>query len=103
MVDTCHTNSQLQIQWPSPPIDLLLGPKEVHIWAASLEAPASTLAHFAATLRPDERERAARFHFERHRNRFIAGRGLLRAILSRYLRVEPATLDFSYGSNGKPF
>jgi 4'-phosphopantetheinyl transferase len=102
MADMARTKSQLEFQWPSPPIDLLLMPNDIHVWAISLDVPKSALAHFATLLRPNERERAARFHFDCHRNRFIAGRGLLRTILSRYLQAEPAALEFSYGPNGKP-
>jgi 4'-phosphopantetheinyl transferase len=50
----------------------------------------------------DERERAARFHFDRHRNRFIAGRGILRSLLASYLDCQPDDVQFSYGPNGKP-
>jgi 4'-phosphopantetheinyl transferase len=53
-------------------------------------------------LSPDERARAERFHFARDRDHFIAGRGLLRVILARYLETEPGTLRFEYGRHGKP-
>ena len=32
----------------------------------------------------------------------VAGRGLLREILGRYLQIKPDKLDFSYSPNGKP-
>ena len=51
---------------------------------------------------PDEISRAARFYFQRDHDRFIAGRGLLRAILSRYLAVAPGEIRFGYGPHGKP-
>jgi 4'-phosphopantetheinyl transferase len=54
------------------------------------------------TLDPGERQRAARFHFARDRDRFIVGRGTLRALLARYLGGAPARLGFSYGPHGKP-
>jgi 4'-phosphopantetheinyl transferase len=47
--------------------------------------------------------RAARFHFVRDRRRFIVGRGLLRTLLGRYLRLAPAALRFAYTPLGKPF
>ena len=72
------------------------------MWAASLEAGPAALAELAATLSPAELERAARFHFEGHRNRFVAGRGLLRTLLGRCLEADPRDLDFAYGPNGKP-
>ena len=57
---------------------------------------------FARTLSPDEKARAERFKFDKHRNRFIAGRGVLREMLGRYLGANPADLRFEYSSNGKP-
>jgi 4'-phosphopantetheinyl transferase len=53
-------------------------------------------------LSAEELSRAARFHFEVHRNRFITGRALVRAVLGRYLGVEPTQVEFAYGPNGKP-
>ncbi len=50
----------------------------------------------------DERERAHRLAFERDRRRFIVCRGVLRAILSRYLGAAPGSLRFQYNRHGKP-
>jgi 4'-phosphopantetheinyl transferase len=74
----------------------------VHIWRADLNLPESVIKSLAKTLVPDEHNRADRFYFERDRKHFIAGRGILRSILGRYLNLEPAQLEFSYGSRGKP-
>ena len=76
--------------------------REVHVWRASLEQPPRCLEKLVATLSPDERERAGRFHFDRDRHRFIAARGTLRAILGGYLNVEPVKLRFCYSEHGKP-
>jgi len=43
-----------------------------------------------------------RFVFEKDRNHYIAGRGLLRTIISSYLELEPSQIEFAYGPNGKP-
>ena len=72
------------------------------MWRMELEQPDDFLEKFRAILDPDELERAARFYFEKHRRRFIAGRGFLRDVLSRYLETRPAALKFSYGPYGKP-
>jgi 4'-phosphopantetheinyl transferase len=74
----------------------------VHIWRADLNLPESQIRSLGKTLAPDEHNRADRFYFERDRKHFIAGRGILRSILGRYLNLEPAQLEFSYGSRGKP-
>jgi len=60
------------------------------------------LTDFMVTLSPLEKERAGKFRFDLHRNRFIVGRGLLRTILGRYLQIGPSKLDFVYSPQGKP-
>lgn len=51
---------------------------------------------------PQERERAARFRFDVHRDRYVRGRGLVRAVLARRLGLDPAELRFEEGDRGKP-
>lgn len=89
--------------WPHPPTSIVLGADEVHVWRASLKHPQHRLQQLRGTLASDEAERAARFHFERDRQHFIAARGLLREILSRYLKLSPDSLRFKYTSYGKPY
>ena len=88
--------------WDSPPKTLVLPNNAVHVWRASLHVSASELRTLEDTLAVDERARAERFYFQKHREHFIAGRGLLRNILSRYLDREPDQLRFRYNSYGKP-
>ncbi|HEX4644034.1 MAG TPA: 4'-phosphopantetheinyl transferase superfamily protein [Verrucomicrobiae bacterium] len=93
---------ELEINWPTPATFPPLADNEVHVWAAPLDLPPAQLAAIAPMLSPYEQARAARFHFERDRGRFIAGRGFLRALLSRYLQTGPSQLKFAYGPRGKP-
>lgn len=74
----------------------------VHIWQVALDPPASLVTRLAQLLSDDERIRAARFHFERDRRRFIVARGTLRSLLARYINCPPARIDFSYSTKGKP-
>ena len=53
-------------------------------------------------LAPDEHRHAAAFHFDRDRERYIAGRAMLRRLLGAGLDRDPASLRFRYGSSGKP-
>jgi 4'-phosphopantetheinyl transferase len=73
----------------------------IDLWLAELDR-ATRLAELAATLTADERDRAARFRFPEHRDRFIAGRGLLRHLLAAYLNRPAAALRFAAGPHGKP-
>jgi 4'-phosphopantetheinyl transferase len=75
---------------------------ELHIWHAVLDRSASEVRSLHRLLAPDERARAARFHFERDRHRYIAGRGILRRLLGRYLSVAAADVEIVYGLNDKP-
>jgi len=90
------------ILWPPPPARWSLAGTDVHVWAAHLDQPLDALARFASILSEDELERAARFRFEKHHNRFIAGRGILRSLLAAYLECAPDEPRFVYGPNGKP-
>ncbi|MFL6214166.1 MAG: 4'-phosphopantetheinyl transferase family protein [Blastocatellia bacterium] len=90
-----------QTIWQSPPAELSLPRDEVHVWRARLDQP-QRLAEFSATLAPDEQARAARYHFQKDRDHFIAARGLLRLLLSRYLQINPANFSFCYSAFGKP-
>lgn len=49
-----------------------------------------------------ERREAARLRFAHDRRRFLVRRGLLRAILARYVGGDPAELAFVHGAHGKP-
>jgi 4'-phosphopantetheinyl transferase len=106
-----HESAPPQINWPLPvsnwPDSLSStstpqGNAVVHVWATNLDVSASALQSIAETLSRNESERAARFHFERDRNRYIAGRGLLREALGNYLKMPPAEVPLVYGPNGKP-
>jgi 4'-phosphopantetheinyl transferase len=88
--------------WLEPPSSLSLLTEEVHVWRAHLEQPPEVLQRFLRTLDTDEQTRASRFHFEKHRRQFIAGRGILRSLLGRYLQVKPEEVRFAYGAYGKP-
>jgi len=88
--------------WQAAPLTPTLGESDVHVWRAPLTISRELLQSFAATFATDEQSRAARFHFERHRNQFTAARGWLRAIIARYLNTRPDALNFSYSKYGKP-
>lgn len=76
--------------------------EEVHVWVVALDPPQQKVAGLEGLLSPDELERAYRFRFEKHRRRFIVGRGALRSILGAYLDAPPKDLTFRYGEKGKP-
>lgn len=89
-----------QSLWLNPPADLKLETNEAHIWAMRIDA--ENVWQVSELLSPDERARAARFHFERDRRRYMASRGVLRVLLGDYLQIAAEKIRFEYGEFGKP-
>ena len=73
---------------------------EVQLWLIDLDTPDA--AADGALLSSDEAARAARFVFDRHRRRFVAGRAALRRIIGAEMGRAPETMAFDYGPAGKP-
>jgi 4'-phosphopantetheinyl transferase len=88
--------------WRYPQEPLAWSNGELHVWRASLAIDDDLLEFLHQILSNDERERAAKFHFERDRRRFVAAHGTLRRILARYVVLEPPRLQFTCNAFGKP-
>jgi 4'-phosphopantetheinyl transferase len=87
--------------WSCPPAALDLRNDNVHLWRAFLDV-------VPETLRPEEKlslgdlALASHFVFARDRDRFVAGRMILREILGKYLGRPSAEITFIYGPQRKP-
>lgn len=86
-----------------PPDPRLPSEGEIQVWAVSLHPSASEVDRLGRLLSPDEAARADRFRFDRHRRRYVVGRGVLRTLLGRYLDRSPTEISFRYGPNEKPY
>ena len=86
--------------WSSP---IELEDRVVHAWGFSLDGSLSFLEQCRSWLSKDERGRAARFIHRQDHVRYVLAHGALRAVLSRYLRVDPADIALSRSEAGKPF
>jgi 4'-phosphopantetheinyl transferase len=93
----------VDVTWAAAPAAPSLPPAEVHVWLVGLDVPPPRLAALAAALAPEEHARAMRFRLARHRDRWTAARGALRAILGAYLRRAPAGLRLESDGHGKPY
>jgi len=79
--------------------DCSLQHDRIDIW----EFPLHTLnKQHEPLLNDKERERATRFHFDRHQRRFTIARSTLRLILARYTQQNPQDIEFTYNKYGKP-
>lgn len=75
----------------------------IQLWRIDLKDPASRAADLRTLLSSDEEDRAARFHFDEDRARFICCRATLRKILGNQIGLEPRDVTFRYTPFGKPF
>lgn len=85
--------------WAPGPLQPSLAAGAVHVWRADLNAVPVDLAELLSSA---ERSRAARILNGHHSELWQRSRGLLRALLGRYLQVEPPSLRFHTGEHGKP-
>lgn len=82
---------------------MFLSPLDVHLWLVDTRRPpGSDMAEAPAVLSDDERDRAARFHFDRDRLVFVAAHVFLRRCLSLYRCIDPAAWTFVRNAWGKP-
>lgn len=83
--------------WGPPPEDLSLGEDEVHVWRGTVRASASELRTILAQL-PRRERRAVDAHA--HPKSLAAACFMRRALLSRYLGIEPGKLRLREGDGG---
>ncbi|MFQ5654391.1 MAG: 4'-phosphopantetheinyl transferase family protein [Planctomycetota bacterium] len=88
--------------WREPPAALSLAIGDLHVWRASLDLPDRSTARLASHLTPGEREGAERAISPTLRTRRVASRGILRALLGRYLERDPGDVELAIGEHGRP-
>ena len=74
----------------------------VHAWAVRLGVSEQAYECLLATLAPEEHKRAAEFHFDEPRRRFVIARGTLRRLLGEYLDLHPMKIGLAVDQNQKP-
>jgi 4'-phosphopantetheinyl transferase len=72
---------------------------ELHVWRADLHAVADELTEL---LSDEERARGQRMLRDRDRELWRRSRGVLRALLGRYLQLDPRTVRLAATPHGKP-
>jgi len=94
--------TSLKPLWQTVSEPVILLPDEVHVWRADLDVGPAALLRLHKTLSADEQARADRFYSPVARARYAAGRGILRALLARYLGTPVGDLRFCCNAHGKP-
>lgn len=84
--------------------DTEIPPNEVHLWVAFTEEihEPDLIEAYMGLLTAEEASRRQRFHFPRHRHRYLVTRALLRTTLSRYADIDPEEWRFSKNAYGRP-
>lgn len=83
--------------------ELALAAGGVDCWSVPLRRfPAEARPVAVALLSAEERERAARFHFDEHREEYTRSHAALRILLARYLGVEADSLVIAPDGSGRP-
>jgi len=75
----------------------------VELRVVLLDQDAATTARLTRLLDQEESRRAAAFHFERDRARWITGRAALRLLLGHHLAMPAEEVPIARDDNGKPF
>jgi 4'-phosphopantetheinyl transferase len=86
---------------PGPTALVAPGPG-IALWWCDLQASPARLRTCETHLSQAEQARASRFGMKRLRDRYVIGRGALRAILGRELGVDPAEVAIVRGKRGRP-
>lgn len=83
---------------------LRLEPDEVHVWVTEPEnlCTPPNVRRYYEILGEDERQRYARFVFEKDRNLYLVAHAQVRTLLSRYHAADPRDWRFSLNAYGRP-
>lgn len=85
------------------PEHITLSGSAIHLWKIRInDPPIGPEELYESILSGDERARADRLRFAEEREKLIISRGVLRSILSKYLKSGPGDIVFEYNEYGKP-
>jgi 4'-phosphopantetheinyl transferase len=80
-----------------------LDDSRIDVWhVSSAHVRSAVIPDLYKTLSRQETDRVQRFRTSELSQSFIISRGFLRLILASYVNADPRSVEFVYGSNGKP-
>lgn len=80
----------------------IIEPGEVHLWRVRLDGIGVDDAILWGFLSTEEQERASRFHFDLHRQRFLRTHAFNRRLLAHYTSIPAGELEIRSLPEGKP-
>ena len=98
------SDSELRIAWLEAKTLPELRDGDLQVWRLDLNGPENhgLLAQAFEALTPEERQRASKMRSGSAPEEFIAGRGLLRRLLSASLNCDPQAVEIVLGAHRKP-
>jgi 4'-phosphopantetheinyl transferase len=87
---------------PTMPRAVASGIAGIDLWLCALERTPAEIECLTEWLSPTERARALRFGTDALRERWIAGRAMLRMVLGNALGTAPAAVEIRRGVRGRP-
>ena len=91
-----------KVNWQSGADEMVCPPGDLDVWRIASGDVCFDDPRWYDCLSGAERERAARFRFEKDCRSYRVSHACKRSILSRYLGLSPARLNFTTGQWGKP-
>lgn len=91
-----------KLNWRSGADEMVCSPGDLDVWRIRSGDACFDDPRWYVCLSEEERERAGRFRFERDRRSYRVSHACKRLILSRYVGLSPARLNFTKGQWGKP-
>jgi len=92
----------MSCRWPTAEIVILPGSLQVDVWCVELDSAKCIIEYYLGILDEVEKERAARYHYEADRRKFILRHGVLRQMLGKYLNAQPSHIRYMTNEFGKP-
>jgi 4'-phosphopantetheinyl transferase len=101
MIANLNRRTATESDWSTHAFEVLKTP-DVEIVSVRLDVPADVCARFWHLLSRDEQQRAERFRFVEHRQRYVVARASLRQLLAERLRIAPWEVELVANDYGKP-
>lgn len=76
---------------------------DIKLWSIDISPAKHRSEELRSLLSDDELKRAEKFRFDKHRDRWIASRAMLRSILSVMTQQPPELVAFEYDEHAKPY
>jgi 4'-phosphopantetheinyl transferase len=97
-----HCDTIENISWKKGNGNFIVADTTADVWRIKVGSDEKLHQFFNELLSKDEKQKAAKYHQEKDRERFVTARGALRFLIAGYLKIIPSDIQFVLGPNKKP-